>query len=553
MGARRAQGGRWWHFVAIVGLVALAYAGSLGGAFVSDDTVTVVRNEVIRGLDGAHLVRIATTFDDANYIPVKVLSVAIDYHFWELDPVGHHLTNVLIHIGCALLVYLVLRRLQASGGAALAVALLWALHPLQVESVAWISERKNVLSGLFFFATFYVYLGFRARGGVARYLVLVLLYVLALLSKMNTVVLPALMLAFELAWHYRIPRGIVRATVPLFVLGAVVVAYNLYGNPMHGTEWHGGSPIVTWLSSAVVVFRYLAAVVVPTGLAPRYDVLLRGGLLDPPVLASVIALTLLVLTTLWLIVRRRREAFWLAWFFICLGPMLNVIPFRGMMHDRFMYLPLLGPIALVVTWIDARVRTARRRRLAAIVTSLVVVLVGALTVRQVEIWDSAFSLWRAEATVAAFVAHEPGRPIPDHAAKRAFLAEAVASRPSSAIAHNNHAAMFYAEGRVRKALPGFERAATLAPAHPNILVNLGRAYAALDRDSEAEVLLARAADLDRYRVHTHLYLARLRLARRDAEGAAAALGDAEALLSEETAARAFARERAALEELSGGR
>lgn len=553
MGVRRGGSGRWWHAVAIVVLTALAYAGSLDGAFVSDDTTSVVRNEVIRGLDRAHLIRVFTTFDDANYIPVKVLSVAMDYHLWALAPFGHHLTNVLIHIGCALLVYLVLRRLRASGGAALVVALLWALHPLQVESVAWISERKNVLSGLFFFAAFYAYLGFRAQRGAARYVMLVLLYVLALLSKMNTVVLPALILVFELAWHHRIPRYVVRATVPLFLLGALVVGYNLAGNPMHGNEWHGGSPIVTWLSSAVVVFRYLGVLVVPTGLAPRYEVPLRGALLDPPVLASVIGLTLLVLTTLWLIVRRRREAFWLAWFFICLGPMLNVIPFRGLMHDRFMYLPLLGPVALVVTWIDARVRTARRQRWAAVATGLAVTILGLLTVRQVEVWDSELALWQAEAATAAFVAHEPGSQLPDHEAKHAFLAEAVASRPSSAVVRNNFAAMLYAERRVEEALPGFERAATLAPAHPNILVNLGRVYAALGRFDEAEVTLARAADLDPYRVHTHLHLARVRIARRDAAGAESALAAAEALLPEEMAARVFARERATLGRLTGGR
>ncbi len=534
----------------IVVVTSLAYAGSFGGAFVSDDKVSVVRNEVIRGLDGEHLARIATTFDDANYIPVKVLSVAIDYHFWELDPFGHHLTNVLIHVACALLVYLLMRRLQASGGAALAVALIWALHPLQVESVAWISERKNVLSSFFFFAAFYVYLGFRSRGGAPRYVLLVLLYVLALLSKMNTVVLPAVMLAFELAWHHRVAEHLRRATVPLFVLGALVVACNLVGNPTHGTDWHGGSPVVTWLSSTVIVFRYLAAVVWPTGLAPRYDIALYGELFDPPVLASIIGLTLLVLVMLWLIVRRRREGFWLAWFFICLGPMLNVIPFRGLMHDRFMYLPLLGPVALVVTWIDARARTAGRRRMALVGLCGVVGLFGMQTVRQVEIWDSDFALWQAEASIVPLVAHEPGSRIHDGAAKRTFLSEAVARRPSSAIAQNNHATMLFAEGRVRKALPGFERAATLAPAYPNILVNLGRAYAALGRFDEAEVTLARAADIDRYRVHTHLHLARARIARRDAEGAESALADAAALLPEEIAARAFARERLAIEELS---
>ena len=123
----------WLHAAVIAAVTCGAYAGSFDGAFVSDDHLSVARNEVIQTLD---LGRIFSTFDDANYIPVKVLTIAVDYQLWGLAPAGYHLTNLLIHVGCALLVYALLVRLGLARSAACLAALVWAVHPLQVESVA---------------------------------------------------------------------------------------------------------------------------------------------------------------------------------------------------------------------------------------------------------------------------------------------------------------------------------------------------------------------------------------------------------------------------------
>jgi hypothetical protein len=536
----------WLHLAIIVVATCLAYAGSLGGAFVSDDTVSVVANETIRGLDAAHLARIFTTFDDANYIPIKVLTIAVDHRLWGLDPVGYHVTNLAIHVGCALLVYVLLGRLGLAPPAALAAALVWSLHPLQVESVAWISERKNVLSGFFFFAALLTYLGFRERRGAGVYVALLVLFALALLSKMNTVVLPAVILAYERTWHHGLRRREVVAMLPLVVLGALVVWYNLAGNPLHGARWHGGNAIVTWLSSIVVIFRYLAAVVLPTGLAPKYQVPLYGSALALPVLASIVGVLALAGVTMWLVARRRREAFWLAWFALCLAPMLNIVPFPALMQDRFMYLPLLGPVALVAGWADAAARAAAARRALAVAAAALIAVYGALTIRQVEVWDNPLALWRAEAVTAAFYAYDPGARLPDFDAKRDFVAAVAAEHPSSGIAVNNHAGLLYAAGQRDAALAGFERAAQLAPRDATVLVNLARAYAAAGRLDEAEVMAARAAAAAPYWVHVQRILAQVRIARGDAAGARAALAACTRILGPEVAARALEHERAAI-------
>ena len=150
LGRGRISYSPFFHSALIVILIFVAYSGSFDGEFVSDDIRRVRDNPTIQSLQWSNIKEIFTTFDGANYMPLKVLSLAVDYQLWGPTPTGFHITNLLIHIFCALLIYNILIRIGMHPPPACLIALLWAIHPLQVESVAWISERKNVLSGLFF-------------------------------------------------------------------------------------------------------------------------------------------------------------------------------------------------------------------------------------------------------------------------------------------------------------------------------------------------------------------------------------------------------------------
>jgi Flp pilus assembly protein TadD len=538
---------------AVAAVTILTYSGSFGGQFVSDDVVSVRGNPLLRSLAWDNLVRIFTSFDDANYIPVKVLSLAIDYRLWGSSPTGFHVMNLALHVGGALFVLAILRRTGLSPGAATLAAALWAVHPLQVESVAWISERKNVLSGFFFFAAFRIYLDFSDRARARSYVAMLGLYALALLSKMNTMVLPALCLAYEVAFRHRLRRRDLLASVPLFVLGGVVGWYTLRGSPVHADAWHGGSALVTWLSSTVVVFRYLATLLLPRDLVIQYQVHLYGSPLDVPVLLALTGLVAIATATFLLLWRRQRVAFWILWFFICLAPMLNVIPFRSLMQDRYMYLPLVGAIALVASTLDAMVR-ARSARTALAVAATVLVLASAVrSHRQVEMWGSALTLWQGEALTASLYAPDPPYVPEDRDAKLAFLRAAAARQPVSAAVRNNLAGMAYSAGRLDEAISGFEAAAALARGDAVVLVNLGKAYAGAARLEDAERVLQRAVTLDTYEVLTHLSLADVYLARENAEGARAELTACSRLVPGPTAARAWRSEWADLARLEAAR
>jgi cytochrome c-type biogenesis protein CcmH/NrfG len=501
-------------------ITGIAYSGSFDGEFVSDDIRRVRDNTLIRSLDWNHIREIFTTFDGANYMPIKVLSLAIDYQLWGPSPTGFHVTNLIIHIACALVIYAVLVRLGIPSGAACLTALLWAVHPLQVESVAWISERKNVLSGLFFFAAFYVYLGFSDHGRIGNYLGILVLYILAVLTKMNTMVLPAICLAYEGTFRFRLRARDVAASLPLFAIAAAAGWYNLSSNPIHGTSYHGGSAIVTWISSSVVVFRYLGLLLLPTNLMAWYHVPLRDSLLDPPVLLSVLGLVAIVATTVWLISARHTAGFWVLWFGISFAPMLNIfVPFRSLMQDRYMYLPMLGPLALAATYLSSVTHSPAARRGGAAAAGAAIVACTVLTYRQVEVWTNAMTRWKAAIVHQPWIPGDQVRVPEDFEVKVAYLRGALARNPSSAVIHSNLGAQYFSAGQTEEALTEFETADRLAPNDATILLNLGRAYGRSGQLATAEHVLTRAAGLAPYSFVTRLSLARVHLALGNADAA----------------------------------
>lgn len=535
------------HVGVILGVGIIAYGGSFDGEFVSDDLNAVRDNEKIQALDWEHLRQIATTFDDSNYIPIKVLSLAIDYQLWGPDPTGYHVTNLLIHLGCAVLIYATLLRMGWGAVAALLTSLLWAVHPLQVESVAWISERKNTLSGLFFFAAFYLYLGFSERRRAGTYAAILLLYVLALLTKMNTMVLPAIFLAYEAAYRFRIRKADVLASLPLFAIAAAIAWYNLVGNPIHGASWHGGSVIATWLTSAVVVFRYLGKVLAPTDLQAFYDVPLRDSVGDPAVGSSIVGLAALVGVTAWLLRRRRRVAFWILWFVITLAPMLNiVVPFRVLMQDRYMYLALLGPLAFAAEALTAVARSRRARGVLVAAGCAAVIAGVALSIRQVEAWNSPLDLWKHAVVRQAQIPGSPRANVPDLQGKVEFLERGIRNTPSAAILQHNLGALLFSAGETERALTLLESAARLEPDNAVFQMNLGRARGAAGRHDLALEPLERAVELQPYLgpARHHLTLAYIQVG-----NAEAARRQLEAYASIQPGSGHLARDLALLERL----
>lgn len=508
----------------------LAYAGSFDGGWISDDVEMIATNPLIRSLAPANVVAIfSARTDGTNYIPLNFLSLAFDHRLWGLEPFGFHLTNLLLHVANAVAIYFLLLRLQESRGIATVASLLWALHPVQVESVAWISERKNVLSTLFFLLAFLAYLRASAEGRVRTYLLVVVLFVAALLSKVNTIVLPAITLAYEIVFHQRLRRRDLAIAGVMLACGAVAAWANLHGNPSHGASYHGGSLAVTMRTSATVVPRYLAIALAPVNLSTYYPVPLRASWSEPSVaLAAAIVLTL-VAATLWGARRGWRDAFWLAWFGVTLSPMLNLVPFPALMADRYLYVPLLGLIVPLLHAALAVLSRTRLLRLAPVLAAAAILVLGIATARRVPVFHDPLSLWADFATKVPYIgADEPYGP-PPRAAELRLLAAALVRHPERAALHNNIGTIAYEENRLSDALPALERAHALAPHDPAISLNLGRAYLRAGRLDDALRTLEIAARLEPPSFFAQMNLARAYALRGDLDRARAALDRAKTI------------------------
>lgn len=496
---------RWPRVAALAGWLLSARAIPLGLAVVTfavfspalwndfvqwDDYVNIKDNEHFRGLGWTQIRWMFTAILMGHYIPVTWLTFGMDYVLWGMNPAGYHLTNIVLHSANAGLVYLVALRLLSRALPAPAplplcaavAALFFAVHPLRAESVAWVTERRDVLSGLFTLTTVLLYLRAADAEGRRRVRLLaaaVVTYLLALGSKSIVMTLPFVLMVLDVHPLRRLPsswrrwgavelRGVWREKIPflaLGILGAIVswyaVAANNFFTPAERYPWEA-RPGLVFYSLAFYAWKTL----LPLALTPLYELPLRVDLLAPRFAGSIAAVLIVGLALLAL--RRRWPAGLAA--AVCYGIM--IAPIAGVLHaghqlahDRYSYLSCLG-IALLVGAVPATLLALQRRgavrpTVTRITIGAVVVWLGALaamTVHQVQVWKDTESLWRY----------------------------AIDADDSCSLCHHNlgHALLVEAKAPA-DAIPHLERAVELRPDRVILLRNLGVAYAGIGHHAAA--------------------------------------------------------------------
>jgi tetratricopeptide (TPR) repeat protein len=453
----------------------VAYLPALQGGFVWDDDSYVTANRTLRDLDGLRSIWLepGTT---PQYYPLVFTSFWIEYQLWGTTPLGFHVVNVLLHATNALLVWLVLARLHV-GGAWLA-ALVFALHPVHVESVAWITERKNVLSGCFYLAAALAYLRFAlphptdssgATRPLAAYVLSLVLFVGALLSKSVTATLPAALL-LVLWWRGgRFPRRDLLALLPLVALGVASGALTAWLEVHHvgaaGLDW-ALTPLDRLLVAGRALWFYAGKLVWPAPLLfiyPRW-VIDAGDWQQWLYPAAAIA----TLTALWLARRRLGSGPLVAALFFAgtLAPALGffaVYPFRfSFVADHFQYLASIGLIALAAAaatrFIFGILHATRAIHAARVTLTIALALIlGLLTWRQGHAYRDEQTLWLHT------LAHDP----------------------DCWMAHTNLGAIRHTEGRTAEALEHWRAVVRQRPGDADALGNLGVALEALGRPAEA--------------------------------------------------------------------
>lgn len=367
-----------------------------------DDKVYVVTNEAVRGITKANISTAFSSMYVGNYAPLHILSYMVDYTFWGLNPTGYHVTNVVLHAGNGVLFYLWLRMLGLSLWSALAAAWLFVFHPVQVETVAWVSERKNLLAMTFLLGALLSYHRSR-QGGQHRLLyygVSLVLVLAGLLSKSLLVVFPALLILYESSTTTArlFTRRLVLGLIPFVILSVVFTGVTLYsqGGEFGGgrAEFHGGSPAATFFTMIPVLVGYLGDCLIPSNLSPFYMVPIRQYPDGRFWLASLL-LTGGGAVAFYYRKQQKMALFGLGIFALFLLPVLQIIPLITLKNDRYLYFPLLGfALCAVVLWERYLSRLSGISRICAqvIVISLLLML-PLLAYRQTLHWRNDITLW----------------------------------------------------------------------------------------------------------------------------------------------------------------
>jgi len=528
---------------AILATTLIVYWPSLRGQFTNwDDRPLVAENPAIRSLAPGNVAKIFVSTNRGAYLPVRLLSYAVDYSVWGSNPLGYHLVNVLLHALNAFLVYLLVGRLFGSVGAALAAAFFFVAHPVQVESVAWISGRKEVQCGFFLLLSLLCY--------PKRYAPSLVFFLLACLSKASAIVLPMLLVLIFVVGKQKggathtsplqstdspfAParwRELAKLLWPFFAVAAVIFAVNVAVGASYGVvKSYRGAFVATALTMTRVVADYIQSILLPTDLSAKYFVIpvtspLSGAFLSAACL--IVALALLIAAAY---VRTRKAggvqasslhdgarmaALGGIWFIVALLPFLNIIPTSTLRADRYLYMAMVGAGVIFAGAMNAIPWRGARTSLGIVA----LVCLGALSWQRAHIWKDSVALWLDT------VAKSPLSPMSHANLGAAYLErgerdlaeqqfqDALACDPNFALALTNLSLIWSEQGKRDQALGAARRAVSADPANADAQLNLGRLQAE-DGDLDAAYLsFGEAVKDDPYLADAYYDLAQLHLLR----------------------------------------
>jgi tetratricopeptide (TPR) repeat protein len=486
-----------WIYLLLTAAVLTVYSQALHFDFVTyDDPEYVTANPHVQaGLTWAGIAWAFRTSFAGNWFPMTWLSHMLDVSLFGLDSGRHHFTNTWIHTLSTLLWFALLKRLTGSRWRSALVAFLFALHPLHVESVAWIAERKDVLSGLFWVLTLWAYAAYTDRPGPLRYALTVFLFCLGLMAKPMLVTLPVVLLLLD-RWPLR--RGTkVLEKIPFFAASLAVSLATLLVHKEVGATASLSliPPAVRFENSLISYVAYFLQMLWPADLAVFYPYP-TGSLLLPAVFAGIT----LTAVTVWIIRVFPRRPYltvgWL-WYLITLLPVIGLIQVGAQARaDRYTYIPMIG-LAIALIWgISEVLERWPRIQIGAAAALCLACLV--LTRQQLHYWRDSIALYQhaidvtSENYVARFnlavVLEKRG----DRAEAVSQLREAVRIRPHFAPAHSALGQLLAEQGQPEQALPELQTAVRLNPGLPDLQVRLGSVLGTLGRTEEAAAAFSEA-------------------------------------------------------------
>jgi hypothetical protein len=479
--------------IAIAALTAAVYWPVLQCGFIDfDDDVYVTSNMMVRqGFSIKGFLWSFGTFHAANWHPLTWLSHMLDVELFGLNPAGHHATNLLLHIVNSLLLFSLLHRLTGFTGRSMVVALLFAVHPLHVESVAWVAERKDVLSTCFWFLTMRAYVGYSSRPSLKRYIFVAALFALGLLAKQMLVTLPLVLLLMDfwplkrfvpfsgeegtklkLLISEKIPLLAMSALASLIILRAHASARALFSADGGSLLLHGGNAFTSYV-------KYITLMFLPVDLALFYP-FEPAAVTGVRVAGAVTVLAVLSGLAAWQWQKRPWLLFGWSWYLVTLLPVIGFVRVGGQaLADRYTYIPLVG-LFLIIVWGGAEIAGNRRRGIQALagVAVAAVAVLSVLTVIQLRYWQNSYALF----------------------------GHALAVVERNWLAHNNMGILLSQHNRNAEAIVHFQESVRINPKGIEGVRNLGNSYQMAGRYPEAIEAYRQAVRIDPDDVEAHVRL-----------------------------------------------
>ena len=492
-----------WLGIVMIATVLAVYCQIAGHDFIDfDDGIYILNNTHVRtGLTIENIRWALTSMSASNWHPLTWVSHMLDCRLYGLHPAGHHLTGLFLHVANTLLLFLVLRTATGNRWKSALVAILFGIHPLHIESVAWVSERKDVLSGFFWMLVILSYLQYARKGKTHRYLLALALFALGLMAKPMLVTLPFVLLLFDFWPLGRFPSGASRSLlhmlyekIPFFILSIAssVVTYVAQSRGKAVLSLETLSFVDRAMNGSMSYVKYLSKLVWPQNLSIFYP---HPGD-SMPLLPALFAGVLLVAITIFVIRFSLQRPFLLFGWFWYLGTLIPVIGILQVgiqaMADRYTYLPSIGIFILLVWSIPEDLFRVYRNRLLLTIAAIAVVLCLSVTSWfQLRHWKDTETIFRHALNVTRhnYVAHcNLGTAMlkQDRLEEAAIeYRKALDIWPEYPDAHNNLGLVFTKEGHIEKAMAHYQRAIQADPHHILAQLNLADSLRRSGRLDEA--------------------------------------------------------------------
>ncbi len=516
-----------FYWLAIAVIACVIYLPGINNSFTFlDDHVQVVENPFIKSLDFQSLKGMFSNFFVGMYQPVTTLIYAVTLSTFGLNPEAFHLLSLLVHVTNCLIVFKILQHFFTTKKLSLILTLLFLVHPMQVESVAWVSAFSNLLFSFFFLTAFWTYIKYKKENNT-KYLALCFsLFLLSCLSKSAAVVFPIILLAYDYYLSNKFDIKFVLQKIPFLAISILFGLITILGRETAGhlsdlNETFSAFDRVFLVSHSFLF--YPIKLLIPFRLSAfyPYPILTNGSL---PILYYISPIVIIgLLTTFFLFLRKKRLiVFGVAWFVITIALVLQFVPFGNQITtDRYIYLPLFGLLVIIGFFLQ---KLKNPKFILLFIIPLF--LLSMLSFQRVHIWENDETLWQSvletHPTVSQAYNNLGSYALKQNENNKAFdyFHHAIEIQPNYADAYSNRGNLFAQAGNSEAAMKDFNKAIQLKP-HADAYFNRANEYSKLNQlneailDYSASIKLQPRADSYTNRAFSYLKLRKIELARKD--------------------------------------